>query len=278
MLRKLQPIQILDRPKLMTDLCSTHHASRRLWGLAAFGALAIHAAAAGLAAVQVQSESSDVPFGAPAIEIGLEMTSPSLDPTDLPPGPDTPASIASPAIVEQTSAVAETELPRAQPIETPVREAAPDDPKQPKQDDSRIAAVQASASSEAIAADATAMPSHDAVQSALRSVAPAPGIAENARRARATWQKVLLSHLDKHKRYPAARAVRSAEIIVNFVIDRIGHVVSIRMVRGSGDAAFDEAALAMVRHSDPVPQPPPLVADQGLSFTLPVIFQVGGPS
>lgn len=275
MLRKRQPIKIPDRPKPMTDLCSTHQASRRLWGLAAFGALAIHAAAAALAVVQMQSESADS-FGAPAIEIGLEMTSPSSVPTDLSPGSEIQASTASPAIVEQTSGLPETELPKAEPTAagTPVREAAPD---HPKRDDSRIAAVQASASPESIAADATAAPSHDAVQPALRSVALAPGITESARRARATWQKELLSHLDKHKRYPAARAVRSAEIVVNFVIDRIGHVVSISMVKGSGDAAFDEAALAMVRRSDPVPQPPPLVADQGLSFTLPVIFQVGGP-
>jgi hypothetical protein len=34
----------------------------------------------------------------------------------------------------------------------------------------------------------------------------------------------------------------------------------------------------MVRRSDPVPQPPPLVADEGLSFTLPVIFRVKGRS
>jgi hypothetical protein len=34
-----------------------------------------------------------------------------------------------------------------------------------------------------------------------------------------------------------------------------------------------KTALAMVRRSDPVPQPPPQVADEGLNFTLPVIFR-----
>jgi TonB family protein len=58
----------------------------------------------------------------------------------------------------------------------------------------------------------------------------------------------------------------------------MGHVLSTSIVKGSGDRAFDEAALAMVRRSDPVPQPPPLVADEGLSFTLPVIFRVKGRS
>ena len=46
----------------------------------------------------------------------------------------------------------------------------------------------------------------------------------------------------------------------------MGHVLSTSIVKGSGDAAFDEAALAMVRKSDPVPPPPPAVADEGLSF------------
>jgi TonB family protein len=58
----------------------------------------------------------------------------------------------------------------------------------------------------------------------------------------------------------------------------MGHVLSSSIIKGSGDKAFDEAALAMVRKSDPVPPPPPRVADEGLSFTLPVIFKVKGRS
>ncbi|WP_141385375.1 TonB family protein, partial [Nitrobacter winogradskyi] len=51
---------------------------------------------------------------------------------------------------------------------------------------------------------------------------------------------------------------------------------SATIVNGSGDATFDEAALTMLRRSDPVPPPPPLIADEGLSFTLPVVFRVKG--
>jgi TonB family protein len=87
-----------------------------------------------------------------------------------------------------------------------------------------------------------------------------------------------MAHLDRHKRYPAERSQKSAEILVSFALDRMGHVLSASIVKGSGDRAFDEAALAMVRRSDPVPQPPPLVADEGLSFTLPVIFRIKGRS
>jgi TonB family protein len=95
---------------------------------------------------------------------------------------------------------------------------------------------------------------------------------------RATWQRELIAHFDKHKRYPAERALKSAEILVSFALDRMGHVLSMSVVKGSGDPAFDQAALAMIKRSDPVPQPPPLIADEGLNFTLPVIFRVKGKS
>jgi protein TonB len=54
----------------------------------------------------------------------------------------------------------------------------------------------------------------------------------------------------------------------------LGHVLSASVVKGSGDAAFDQAVLAMVQKSDPVPPLPAAVADGGLSFALPVLFQV----
>jgi hypothetical protein len=34
----------------------------------------------------------------------------------------------------------------------------------------------------------------------------------------------------------------------------------------------------MIRRSDPMPQPPPAVADEGLTFTLPLIFKNKGRS
>ena len=109
-----------------------------------------------------------------------------------------------------------------------------------------------------------------------RSVSPTPGSGESARRVLVAWEKQLAAHFDKHKRYPPDRSHQAAEIVVSFVLDRTGHILSTSIARGSGDAAFDEAALAMMRRSDPVPPPPPLVADAGLNFTLPVIFRVKG--
>ena len=262
----------------MSDLDTEARSSRRLWIFAGLGALALHLGGAALAVAHLSSVDLDDDLGAPAIEIGLEMTSPHLEPTDLPPGPDTEASVASPAIAEQKAELKDSELPKDTPTETedPDRVVTPNDSQKPKEDDTKVATVQTSASTESVAAEATATPSSENIPEGKRSVAPAQGTGESTRRIRATWQKELIAHLDKHKRYPAERSLKSAEILVSFALDRMGHVLSTSIVKGSGDAAFDQAALAMVKKSDPVPPPPPAVADEGLSFTLPVIFRVKG--
>jgi periplasmic protein TonB len=264
----------------MSDFDTEQKPSRRLWLLAAIGALALHLGCGALALAHLRSDDPDDSLGTPAVEIGLEMMSPHLEATDLPPGPDTDASIASPAIAEQKAELKETELPKDVPTETedPDRVVTPTDSNKPKEEDTKIATVQTAPSMESVAAEATATPSTEAVPEGPRSIAPAQGTGESAQRVRATWQKELVAHLDKHKRYPAERSQKSAEIVVGFALDRMGHVLSTSIVKGSGDAAFDEAALAMVRRSDPVPQPPPLIADEGLTFTLPVIFKVKGRS
>ena len=238
--------------------------SRSLWLFAGVAALALHLGGAALAVAHLNRGDDDEALGASAIEIGLELASTKSEETDLPPGPDSDASVASPALAEQKAEVKETDLPK----DTPTEEAeadrlvTPDDVKKPIEEEAKVAKVETQASQESVAAEATAVPVH----------------VEKARRERATWQKALMAHLDRHKRYPGDRATKGAEILVGFVLDRMGHVLSASIVKGSGDAAFDEAALSMLRRSDPVPQPPPLVADEGLNFTLPVIFKVKGKS
>jgi TonB family protein len=260
----------------MSEFEPPRHLSRPIWIFAAVGAVAIHAGCVALAVGYMQPDDPSDALGAPAIEIGVELLAPRLEPTDLPPGPDVDASAASPAVVEQKAVVEQTELPKAVPTETddPDRLVAPDDTKKPKEDDPKVETSQANPSIESVATEATAAPSIEHVQESPRSVAPAQGTGESALRVRATWQKELSAHLNKHKRYPGERSMRAAEVVLSFVLDRTGHVVSTRVVKSSGDTAFDEAAIAMVKRSDPVPPPPPLIADEGLTFTLPVVFRV----
>src|SRR6266403_1583029 len=137
----------------MPDLVTEQKPSRRLWILAGVGALALHIGCAGLVIAHMQTDDPDDSLGAPAIEIGLEMMAPRQEVTDLPPGPDTDASVASPALAEQKAEVKETELTKDVPTETddPDRVVAPNESQKPKEDDPKIAAVQTSASKESVA-------------------------------------------------------------------------------------------------------------------------------
>ena len=252
--------------------------AKRLWVYAALAALLMHVGGVAFAITTLQGDDPDDELGAAGMVIGLELASPRAEPTDLPPGPDADASAASPSIVEQKAELKPTDLPQDKPVESedPDRVVSPDKAKDPSEDDPNVAAKQATPSTESVASEATAMPSVENTPPSDRSVTFAQGTGASKQRVRTTWQKELMAPLDKHKRYPADRGQLNAQIMVNFVLDRTGHILSATVVKGSGDAAFDEAALAMLRRSDPVPQPPPLVADEGLSFTLPVVFRAKG--
>ena len=117
--RKPQALGGLDRDRRCLTLdIEAKRPSRRLWIFAALGALALHVGGAALAVAHLRTDDPDDSLGAPAIEIGLEMASPHLEATDLPPGPDAEASVASPALAEQKAEIKETELPKDAPTET----------------------------------------------------------------------------------------------------------------------------------------------------------------
>ncbi|WP_022721458.1 TonB family protein [Rhodopseudomonas sp. B29] len=255
-----------------------HKPSRRIWIIAAVGAIALHAGGVALALAHRADDADPDALGAPAIEVGLEMMSPKQEDTDLPPGPETDASAASPALNEQKAEVKESDLPKDTPQETeePDRVVSTQEPKKVDEEQKEKAVQQQQASTESVAAEATAMPSNDTAKEGPRSVAPAQGIGKAAARIRATWQKELVAYLDKHKRYPQQSDQKNVRIVVGFELDRLGHVISSKIVESSGDAAFDAAALDMIKRSDPVPAPPPLIADEGLTFSLPVIFRTKG--
>lgn len=259
----------------MSDPVNEARLSWRLWAAAAVVALALHAGGAALALSHLGADDFDNELGAPAIEIGLEMMAPEASPSELPPGPEADATAASAAVPEQKAEVRDTDLPKDTPTETeePDRAVTTNNTKKPVEDEAKVA-IQTEAAQESVASEATATPSLEAVKRGPNSVAPVKGTGESTRRIRATWQKELVAHFDRHKRYPAERSQKAAEILVSFVLDRLGHVLSVNLVKGSGDTAFDEAAIAMVRRSDPVPQPPAVIADEGLTFTLPVVFRV----
>ena len=141
----------------MSNVDVDQKASRRLWILAAVAALALHLGCGALAFVHLRGNDSDDYLGAQG-DVSIELTSASEEDTDLPPGPDTDTSVASPAIAEQKTEVKPTDLPKDTPTETddPDRVVTTNDSKKPTDDDPKVETVQTSASEESVAQEATA--------------------------------------------------------------------------------------------------------------------------
>jgi periplasmic protein TonB len=259
----------------MSRFESSQGISMTAWAVAASCAIAIHVVCIALVCEYVRYDEPDAELGALAIEIGLEPLAPRFPPIDLPPGLDAEEQVPTPPAVEQVRIESDV-LPPVTPTETedPELAVAPVKMEEPKNVPSPPAPLPVTLTAPAEASQAMARPSSEIARESARSVTPAQGTGDSTQRVLAAWQKELIAHLNQHKRYPSNRSLDSVEILVNFVLDERGRVLSSGIARGSGDAAFDEAAIAMIRRSDPVPKPPPFVVQQGLSFTLPVIFRL----
>lgn len=254
--------------------------SATIWIVGAVLAGIMHAAAAAAFLATAPVEAEDDEGGAPAIEIGIELASPRQDASDLPAGPESDAAAASTATMEQRVAPEKTDAPQEKPVESeePDRVVAPDRPEDTETTERVPVRETSERSAESSAAEATANPTVAAVREAPVTTAPTQGTGASGAKVRSTWQRQLIGHLNRSKRYPTGSARRDAEILVSFTIDRTGQLLDAHVTRSSGDPAFDEAALAMVRRAAPLPAPPAVVADDGLTFALPVIFKPSGRS
>lgn len=87
----------------------------------------------------------------------------------------------------------------------------------------------------------------------------------------------LIARLNEQKRLPPGGAGEGGTAKVAFRIDRAGNLVSERVVQSTGQAALDQEALAIVKRAQPFPAPPEAIADDKLSFIVPIAFQ-GSPS
>ena len=166
--------------------------SKKLWVYAAVGAVVLHLGCIAFAALHLQTDDAEDDLGAAGLEIGLEIASPRLTPTDLPPGPDSEASVASPAVAEQKT-TQESELPKAVPTEThdPDRLVTLNNSQKPKENDPNVKAARSAPSSESSAAEATAMPSSEMAQVTERSTTRDHGTGDSRQRTRTTWQRSL---------------------------------------------------------------------------------------
>ncbi len=249
--------------------------SRWLWVFGALGALTLHIGGAALAIAHLQTDGYDDGLGAAGVEIAFEMASPKVTDDNLPPGPETDASMASPQLAEQQAEVKPTDLPKDTPIETedPDRIVSQGDSHKPKEDDPKIEAQQTAASTESVAQEATSRQTlADNVPEAEVAKAPNAGIGKDQQKLSADWARQISAYFELHKRYPQVKKHKTATVKVSLVLNRLGNVVSVGVLESSGDPAFDEAAISMIRRSDPVPRPPAALTQDQFSYSLNVNF------
>jgi protein TonB len=91
-----------------------------------------------------------------------------------------------------------------------------------------------------------------------------------------SWQSLLLKRLQEFKNYPLGARERNEQgvVLLAFSIDRNGHVVSRRIVRGSGYADLDAEVLALIERAQPMPAFPPSMTEAELNLAVPIRFSL----
>jgi TonB family protein len=257
----------------MDDLDARHSGSRRLWVFAAIAALVLHLVGAALAFANLGTDLGEGGLGANADAISVELASPVVDDDQLPPGPDADPTQASQQVAEQKAETRDTELPKDRPNEAEpdriVTQSNSDKPEEPQ-----VAAVETQAAIEQPAVQATSRKTlEDNAPEAEKAKAPIVGIGKDRLKLTAIWAQKISAYFKLHKRFPDGKnKQKSGTVKVKVVLNRLGHVMSVGVVQSSGDVAFDEAAISMIRRSDPVPSPPAALTQDQFSFFQDVDF------
>jgi len=243
----------------------------RRWAACAIAVVLLHAVV--VVALTSRPDPADTEAGSPVVMVELAplAVAPQTQQNDLAPGPDQQQPEMQQH--EEQKAKPEQQEPELKlPQETPTPESAvalpPPQEKPPEQRPEKV---------EQEPVEATPVPTAPPPAEALapRPAAPSPGrVMRPSAAAVSSWQRSLAAHLERYKRYPTQAQARGENGIVNlaFSIDRQGRVVSSHILRGSGSQILDEETLAMLKRAEPLPRPPSDIADNQLSFVLPVRY------
>jgi protein TonB len=244
------------------------------WSAATAVVLALHAFAAFILSNRADNVDDDA--GAPVVIIELAPLSVAPSPpSDLAPGPPK----VEPEVQERAKQEPKREQKEPDPIHTPDDVTAPNPvvelprpaPEQPKELPKEEREDKVREEPQQKTPVPTAQPS--AIAPAARAAAPAVGrVARLPAAAVASWQRSLIAHLERHKRYPPQARPAQGVTTLAFSIDRAGHVVSSRIAHTSGSTLLDRETLAMIKRAQPLPRPPSEMSGEQFSFTVPVRF------
>lgn len=126
----------------------------------------------------------------------------------------------------------------------------------------------------------TAPPPPMTVQTAAKPVTSTPPLpqAPAAGETRDSFLGRLLAQLGRFKQYP--RAARQAHIegvvMLHFVMDAQGRVLSFEIAKSSGRAVLDAEALALIQRAQPLPALPADYPSRTLDAVVPIEFSLNG--
>ena len=179
------------------------------------------------------------------------------------------------ALPEQKAETKETELPKdqSQQVEDPDRVVTENDSKKPQEDDPKMSGDRNPAAEASPKSVATARQTlEEDAREAEKALAPVIGIGKDILKLTADWNRKISAHLALHKINPEGKQPNNQKVKVSFAINRKGNVLSVDVVESSGDSAYDAAAVSIIRHSDPIPQPPAALTDDRFERTVDIIF------
>jgi periplasmic protein TonB len=271
-----------------------HSAAMARWSASAAIIVALHAA---LIAFGVSWYTRSPPPGValPTIMIDLAPASApsaaSVQPLDLPPGPEMREADPPPPPLDPPKQVAIQEQLAPTPLqENPVVEAPPEQkvepPPPPEQakivpDQPRPVPVKPKPVRSEVKKppDAPPAPRTSGAPKAERHASLAPSSAPagaSSAAALASYNQLVAAHLQRFKQYPASAkaAGEQGTSRLSFTLGRSGQVLGSRLAGSSGHPALDGETLAMVRRAQPFPPMPPDLKQASMSFSIPVQFSI----
>lgn len=202
----------------------------------------------------------------------VEKTKPDLRPSIEPQASEPPREEPKPEETQKAAAEPEPAPTLSEPEPTPkVAEKEPE-PKQAEIEKPNPVEEAVASQPPPPQQEPTEQPREQNKPSPPRVAATQSGVGIGSSRATREWASLVSAHLARHKRYPQEALARGigGTASVAFALDGDGRVLSVRLVRSSGNPSLDRESQELVRRASPFPAPP-----QGkASITVPVNYNV----
>jgi protein TonB len=260
------------------------HAMSRWIGVAAL-VVAVHAGSAALALWKwPHDDTANEDIGTPMIvELATLPSTPQTDAEEAATGDPTESTPPTPEVEQKLSTKSDSDLPTA--IASPYRPP-PDlevaQEKTLKQEETE----EDGQPTEAVTPTPPTPPSAPATQAAEAAPpsvsedtlvgSPQEGSAVENAKLQDAWNRAIMTHLGKHKRYPEQARVRhvEGEVMVRFVFDRAGKVLRAEVAKSSGSPLLDEEGIKLMSRASPLPSLPPHMRADQTELVVPIKFRV----